>query len=171
MYRLPGDKNAIALFSPPGDREAIFVENRRKLMKQTILESNHTAITPVLNFNPTETIVFLPRNGSRPTYFKLSEKMQLGSIVSKFSETQMAIAATYVLDYGFRFLELEEICAFVAIDDRDANQEMRDRLKMSWEGIVSIDLGNLWCYYSLTKEAYLNQGRFPLEFHLRVGLY
>jgi len=135
-------------------------------MKEIKMELNYSAIATVLSSSPQEAIALLPRNGSQPTQFKLIEKTQLASIVDKFSEAGKAIAAAYVLDYGFRFLELEEICVFVPVHDSQGNKEVRDRLKMNWIGVFSFGPDNVWCYYSLTKEAYLNRGQFFLVFGL-----
>ncbi len=132
------------------------------------MELNYSAIATVLSSSPqeAEAIALLPSNGSQPTQFKLIEKTQLASIVAKFSDAGKAIAAAYILDYGFRFLEMEEICVFVPVCDSQGNKEVRDRLKMNWVGVFSFGPDNVWCYYSLTKEAYLNRGQFFLVFGL-----
>ena len=135
-------------------------------MKKTKIELNYSAILRVAISIPQEAIALLPRNGSSPTTFKLKEKTQLATMISNLSEPGKTIAQAYLLDYGFRFLEMEEICVFLPVKDRGGNEEVRDRLKMNLVGTFSVEQDNDWCYYSLTKEAYLNRGRFPLEFDL-----
>lgn len=135
-------------------------------MKKTKMELNYSAIATELSLLSQEAIALLPDNGSQPTQFKLEEKTQLGTLVSNLREAGQGIAVAYVLDYGFRFLELEEICVFLPIKDDEGNQEVRDRLKMNLVGTFSFSLDRIWCYYSLTKKAYLDRRRSPLEFAL-----
>lgn len=135
-------------------------------MNKTKMELNHTAIATVLRSIPQEAIALLPRNGSSPTTFKLKEKTQLATMISDLSEAGKTIAQAYLLDYGFRFLEMEEICVFLPVKVSDGNEEVRDRLKMNLVGTFSVEQDNDWCYYSLSKEAYLNRGRIPEEIEL-----
>lgn len=130
------------------------------------MELNYSAIATVLSSSPQEGIALLPRNGSSPTTFNLKEKTQLATMISNLSEAGKTIAQAYLLDYGFRFLELEEICVFIPLEDREGNEEVRDRLKMNFVGTFSVEQDNDCCYYSLTKEEHLSRGRFPLEFDL-----
>lgn len=106
-----------------------------------------SAIAKVLTSSSPEAIELFPADASHPTKFKLDEKIQLGSLIAR--QKPKAIAPVEIFNYGFRYLNVDEICVFVAIEDYGTVTLVRDRLNMRLVG--SFCFGDrLWYYYSFS---------------------
>lgn len=101
-----------------------------------------------------EVVELFPFNGSNPIPLKLKEKFQIGWVIRpEFRNKGIVIqAAKSVSDYGFKVKKLNEIAAFIRIENYPSVKVAR-KLGMSLVGSFCWN-GHLWEYYSLTKENY-----------------
>jgi ribosomal-protein-alanine N-acetyltransferase len=109
--------------------------------------------------NSEQIIEVYPANGSNiTTCFCLKNKVQLGYVIHpKFRHQGIATqAAKAVLDFGFRSLKINEICAFMRAENYGSVVVARDKLNMTLLGNLVFN-DDLWFYYSLTREAYLKR--------------
>lgn len=90
------------------------------------------------------------------TQFQLNQKAQLGYVLDPEYRRRgiTTVAARTVLDFGFRELGLEEICAFIQIENYASIKLARDKLKMPLKGSF-LFYDHLWEYYSLTQDIYM----------------
>lgn len=109
--------------------------------------------------NSNQIIEVFPANGSNSTTcFALNNKVQLGYVIHpKFRHQGIATeAAKATLDFGFRYLQIAEICAFMLAENYGSVKVARDKLSMDCLGNFVYN-GDLWYYYYLTREAYLKR--------------
>lgn len=108
--------------------------------------------------NSPQEIELFPLGDSKTQFFQLNQKVQLGYVLHPdYRRKGIATAAARaVLDYGFRTLCLEEICAFIRIENYASVCIARDKLQMELKGSFYFD-NDLWYYYALNRETYLDR--------------
>ncbi len=109
--------------------------------------------------NSDQIIEVFPANGSNATIgFSLKDKVQLRYVIHpKFRHQGIGTqAAKATLDFGFRCLQINEICAFMRAENYGSVVVARDKLKMNCLGSFVFN-DDLWFYYQIAREAYLKR--------------
>jgi RimJ/RimL family protein N-acetyltransferase len=103
-----------------------------------------------------EVVELFPLNASASVSFKLNQKYQIGWVNRpEFRNKGIAtVAAKSVLDYAFQIKKVDEVAAFIRIENYPSVAVAR-KLKMSLVGSFCFG-GHLWEYHSLTQENYSN---------------
>jgi RimJ/RimL family protein N-acetyltransferase len=101
-----------------------------------------------------EAVELFPFNGSDPIPLKLSDRWQIGWVLSpEFRGKGIATQAAHaVLEYAFKVQKLNEIAAFIRIENY-ASVKVARKLGMSLVGSFLWN-GYLWEYHSLSQENY-----------------
>ena len=87
--------------------------------------------------NSDQIIELFPANGSNTTTcFSPKNKVQLGYVIHEnFRHQGIATqAAKAILDFGFRYLQINEICAFMRAENYGSVKVARDKLNMNCLG-------------------------------------
>ena len=119
---------------------------------------NYQALSETLVFRPAEAVELFPADGSQPILFYPHEKVQLSHLIARYNLT--ATKPAEICRLAFRYCQnLQEICCFVDIEQYGSVKLVRDKLGINnlvgsfcWQN-------RLWCYFSLTREDGLHQGR------------
>jgi ribosomal-protein-alanine N-acetyltransferase len=101
-----------------------------------------------------EAVELFPFNGSDPIPLKLSDRWQIGWVLSpEFRGKGIATqAAKRVLEYAFEVKKVDEVAAFIRIENV-ASVKVARKLGMSLVGSFMCN-GYLWEYHSLSQENY-----------------
>ena len=124
---------------------------------QKAMKRQKTQFNQILNFSPAEAVELFPADGSQPILFYPHEKMQISHLIARYNLT--AVKPAQICPLAFRCCQnIEEICCFVDIEQYGTVKIVRDKLKMNLAGTFCWQ-NRLWCYFSLTREDCLHQGR------------